>query len=90
MLVTDHGHNLNEVLVGEEGAARVELVLAPLINDHICAIREEHATQIDFRGAKVHLPQHLTLLDIPVYDIADFICKKTCSLTSQDAHREMF
>ncbi len=71
MFRADHGHNLNEVLVGEEGAARVEHIGAPLMDDHVCAIWEKHASEIDFRGAKVHLPQNPALIDIPVNDVAD-------------------
>ena len=88
ILCADNGHNLNEVLVGVNGAARVERIEAPLMDDNVCAIWEEHASEIDFRGAKVHLPQQPTLLDIPVNDVADFVCVKICSLTSQHARRE--
>jgi hypothetical protein len=65
MLGADHSHDLNEILVWVNGTACVKLVHAPLMDNNICAIGEEHASEVDFRSAEVHLPQHSALFNIP-------------------------
>ncbi len=92
MLGANHSHDLNEVFVWMNGAARVELVHATLMDYNVCAIREEHASKVDFRSAEVHLPQDSALFNIPAEKVTEFVCEKNClrTSTSQDARRENF